>query len=122
MRLYLDQMLRRDLADLLRGVGHDVLRASEAGQARATDDLILARALAEQRILITLDEHFGDWAVLPLNRHPGVIRLKIHPPTTEALAARLVPFLQSYPAPSFENHLVIVGPSRERWVLTASSA
>jgi hypothetical protein len=23
--------------------------------------------------------HFGDWIVLPLSRHPGVIRLKVDP-------------------------------------------
>ena len=43
----------------------------------------MERVIAEGRTLITLDEHFGDWAVLPLNKHPGVIRVKIHPPLTE---------------------------------------
>lgn len=67
MRLYLDQMLRADLAELLQSHGHDIVRAAEAGQARADDALILQRAVAEQRTLITLDGHFGDWVVLPLS-------------------------------------------------------
>lgn len=33
MKLYLDQMFRVDLAQLLRFKGHDVLRAFEAGQS-----------------------------------------------------------------------------------------
>jgi predicted nuclease of predicted toxin-antitoxin system len=41
VRLYLDQMLREDLAELLRQRGYDVLRSSEAGQARANDAAIL---------------------------------------------------------------------------------
>jgi predicted nuclease of predicted toxin-antitoxin system len=65
-------MLRVELASLLREAGHDVVRASETGQARADDALILERAVQEQRTLVTLDGHFGDWVVLPLSEHCGV--------------------------------------------------
>ena len=71
LRIYLDQMFRSDVADALRNNGHDVIRASEAGHARSDDEQILQKAIADNRILITLDEHFGDWAVLPLSLHPG---------------------------------------------------
>jgi predicted nuclease of predicted toxin-antitoxin system len=73
--LYLDQMLREDLAQLLRAEGHDVLRASEVGQRRADDGEILASAQVQGRIVITVDSDFGDWTVLPLKEHLGVIRL-----------------------------------------------
>jgi len=82
LKLYLDQMLRLDVAQALRGEGHDVIRASEVGQARADDYEILQKAITENRILVTLDEHFGDWVVLPLSKHPGVIRLKVNPTTS----------------------------------------
>jgi predicted nuclease of predicted toxin-antitoxin system len=68
-RLYLDQMFQSDVALVLRTEGLDVIRASEVGQSRADDKEILERAIKEERILITLDEHFGDWVVLPLSRH-----------------------------------------------------
>jgi predicted nuclease of predicted toxin-antitoxin system len=77
LKIYLDQMLREDVAEALRDEGHDVIRASEVGQARADDQQILNTAISEGRILVTLDEHFGDWVILPLRRHPGVIRLKV---------------------------------------------
>jgi len=79
LKLYMDQMFRRDVAQALLGEGHDVMRASEVGQARADDHEILQKAITENRILITLDEHFGDWVILPLSKHPGVIRLKVNP-------------------------------------------
>jgi hypothetical protein len=60
LKLYLDQMLRLDVAQALRDEGHDVMRAFEVGQARADDYEILQKAISENRILITLDEHFGD--------------------------------------------------------------
>lgn len=83
LNLYLDQMLPLDVAQALRNEGHDVMRASEVGQARADDYEILQKAIAENRILVTLDEHFGDWVILPLSKHPGVIRLKINPTTSK---------------------------------------
>ena len=85
MRLFLDQMFRVELAELLRRMGHDVVRASEVGLSRADDADILAQAVSDNRILVTLDGHFGDWAVLPLRTHPGVIRVKVHPASTERM-------------------------------------
>ena len=43
----------------LAGLGHDVLSALEAAPG-ATDDELLALALAEQRILVTEDKDFGE--------------------------------------------------------------
>ena len=120
MRLYLDQMFGAALADLLRAEGHDVMRASEAGQARADDSEILQEACQTERTLVTLDDHFGDWAVLPLSLHPGVIRLKIHPTTTRNAAELLIPFLATAEETKLCNHLVIVSKARIRWVRTGS--
>ena len=47
-RLYLDQMLRLDVGQALRGEGHDVIRTSEVGQARADDYEILPESGAEK--------------------------------------------------------------------------
>ena len=64
LRLYLDQMFPLHVAHALRGEGHDVMSASEVGQARSEDHQILQKAIEEKRILVTLDEHFGDWVNL----------------------------------------------------------
>lgn len=119
MRLYLDQMLRAELADRLRACGHDVIRAVEVGDDRADDARILERAMQERRALVTLDEHFGDWAVLPLAKHPGEIRLKAHPPTVENIAALLLRVLAGRTEAGFQNRLVIISPRRVRWTRTA---
>ena len=117
--LYVDQMLRLDVAQALRNEGHDVMRASEVGQSRAYDDEILQKAIAENRILVTLDEHFGDWVILPLSEHPGVIRLKINPTTSKNAIKILIPFLRIHSSAQFRNHLVILSPKRAKWVSTA---
>jgi predicted nuclease of predicted toxin-antitoxin system len=120
MRLYLDQMLHADLAGMLREHGHDVVRASEIGQARADDAEILERASQTARIVITLDKDFGDWVVLPLDRHLGVIRVKIHPPFARNIAEVLLPFLASHRQEQLQNHLVILSPTSARWIKTAA--
>lgn len=118
MRLYLDQMLRVELASLLRDAGHDVLRAEETGQARADDALILQRAVEEERTLVTIDRHFGDWVVLPLSEHCGVIRVEAHPTSTANIARLLFPLLENHSQADFRNKLVIVSLSRVRWIKT----
>ena len=60
-KIYLDQMFKLDVAQALGNDGHDVERASDIGQARADDHQILQSTISQNRILITLDEHFGDW-------------------------------------------------------------
>jgi predicted nuclease of predicted toxin-antitoxin system len=118
-KLYLDQMFGLDVAQALQKEGYDVVRASETGLARADDHLILQKAISENRILITLDEHFGDWAILPLSHHPGVIRLKVHPTTSENSIKILLPFLRLHSPKQFRNHLLILSEKRVKWILTA---
>lgn len=119
LKLYLDQMLRLDVAEALRDEGHDVVRTSEVGQARADDQQILQKAIDENRILVTLDEHFGDWVILPLSKHPGVIRLKVNPTTSNNIIKLLTPFLRIHSSEQFRNHLVILSLKRAKWVHTA---
>jgi predicted nuclease of predicted toxin-antitoxin system len=119
LKLYLDQMIPSEVGRHLQNQGYDVLRASETGQDRADDQQILERAISENRILITLDEHFGDWAVLPLSRHPGVIRLKIASTTSGKILNLLLPFLSLHTPEQFRDHMVILSEKRAKWILTA---
>ncbi len=118
-KLYLDQMFSLDVAQALREEGYDVVRASETGLSRADDHQILQKAISEKRILITLDEHFGDWVILPLSRHPGGVRVKVHPTTSENVMRILLPFLRLYRPEQFRNHLVILSVKYVKWILTA---
>jgi len=117
--LYLDQMFRMEVANSLRARGHDVVRAAEIGMARADDREIIERASADNRILVTLDEHFGNWAVLPLSVHAGVIRLKVHPPSVANVLPVLHACLSRNAQRDFRNRLLIVDTRRERWITTA---
>jgi predicted nuclease of predicted toxin-antitoxin system len=121
LRLYLDQMFKADVAQALREQGHDVMRASETGHERADDQQILNKAISGNRILITLDEHFGDWVILPLSKHSGVIRLKVNAATSKNVIKLLIPFLYSRTQEQFKDHLVILSGKRSKWIYTANS-
>jgi len=122
MRLYLDQMFRVELAEALRAKGHDIVRTAETGQAVADDSEVLRFAIRENRTLITLDEHFGDWAILPLDKHPGVIRVKVNPTTTANVAALLLPFLEQHQQEQFRDRLIIISRTSKRWIKTTTDA
>jgi predicted nuclease of predicted toxin-antitoxin system len=119
MRLFLDQMIDRCVADVLRETGHDVECAAQVGMARADDLEILEYCTKQDRVLVTLDEHFGDWTVAKLTAHAGVIRLKVHPTGSRNIQETLVPFLGRYANHDFRNILVIVRPTTARWIHTA---
>ncbi|MEA1911822.1 MAG: DUF5615 family PIN-like protein [Spirochaetota bacterium] len=119
LKLYLDQMIRLDVAVALRNEGYDVIRASEVGQARSDDYEILEKAITEDRILITLDDHFGDWVVLPLSKHPGVVRVKVHPTTSKSTLELLLPLLRNHSSDQFRNHLLILSSKQIKWIHTA---
>jgi predicted nuclease of predicted toxin-antitoxin system len=118
LRLLLDQMLDEEVARALGDLGHDAIRVSDVGLAAAADDVILQRAVDDGRLLVTLDEHFGDWAILPLSAHPGVIRVKASPTTTGNILALLLLFLEKAADRDFRNQLVIVRSAGARWIRT----
>ncbi len=118
LRLLLDQMIDTAVAAKLRERGYDVVRVAEIGMSRADDDAILKRAIIDRRILVTLDEHFGNWCVLPLSAHTGVIRVKANPAVTENILSVLLPFLSANQTSVFANRLAIVGANRCRWITT----
>jgi predicted nuclease of predicted toxin-antitoxin system len=118
LKLYLDQMLNVRVAEALKAAGHEVVRVSETGHARADDEQILRKSIAGDRVLITLDEHFGDWVVLPLRRHPGVVRIKVNPTTPENILRILIPFLKDKQQEDFKDHLIILSEKRVKWILT----
>ncbi len=118
MRLFLDQMIDREVAKSLQKDGFDVQCTSEVNMSRADDLEILKYCIRHKRILITLDEHFGDWTVIQLKKHPGVIRLKVNPTTTVNIKKLLLTFLHEHEYEQFINRLVIVKFTGIRWIKT----
>ena len=54
--------------------GHDVVTAAEIGPG-TPDDVLLAQAAQEQRVLITADKDFGELVFVHRMPHAGIVRL-----------------------------------------------
>jgi len=93
VRILADENIPLASIQALRAEGHDVLAASES-MAGGNDREILARAGAEQRILVTFDKDFGALAFKHLVSAPaGIVLLRFVPVTPEEPAAVLVDLL-----------------------------
>lgn len=68
MNLLADENFPRVVVEALRAAGHDVVWA-RTDMPAAADDVILGRAQAEGRLVVTFDKDFGElafrWAFLP---------------------------------------------------------
>ncbi len=74
MKLLLDSCVWGGAVGRLRAAGHDVVWSGD-WSADPGDEEILARALAEGRVLVTLDKDFGELAIVRELPHAGILRL-----------------------------------------------
>ncbi|MGZ9112464.1 MAG: DUF5615 family PIN-like protein [Rhodoplanes sp.] len=72
MRILADECIGRSIVDRLRRDGFDITWAAEVCPG-AGDETVLARAAAEQRVLLTLDKDFGELTVRMRRPTAGVI-------------------------------------------------
>lgn len=74
MRLLLDACVWGGALTDLKAAGHDAIWAGD-WQEDPGDDMLLARAHDENRILVTLDKDFGELAIVRGIPHCGIVRL-----------------------------------------------
>lgn len=90
MRLCANENLPGDCIAALRAAGHDVLWIREI-MPGAPDDAVLARALAEQRVLLTFDKDFGDLVFhRGHNASCGIVLFRIATPSAAIVATAVV--------------------------------
>jgi predicted nuclease of predicted toxin-antitoxin system len=74
MRLLLDNNLSHRLVELL--IGHDVEHLRSLGLQAATDDVVLARASEEHRVLVSADTDFGRILATTHATEPSVVLIR----------------------------------------------
>lgn len=74
MKVVLDSCLSRLTMDRLRDAGVEASWVGEWSEDPG-DEMILAWAYREHRVLVTLDRDFGELAVLYRRPHAGIVRL-----------------------------------------------
>ena len=85
----MDENLSPRQAETLWALGHDAVSVAELGLAGADDSEVPRAAIDGGRVLVTPDGDFANILRFPPQATPGVMRLRLHPPTEEAIAAAL---------------------------------
>src|SRR5690606_28412021 len=73
MRFLVDNALSPRLAEALRLAGHDAVHVGDYVMGTASDEAIFERALAERRIIVSVDTDFGRIVALRQTSQPSVI-------------------------------------------------
>lgn len=95
MKFLANENFPRSAVEALRAYGHDVLWA-RSDLTGATDDVILARAVADQRVLITFDKDFGELAFRGrLPSSCGIVLFRIDTGQPGIVAPKIVQTLAS---------------------------
>ncbi|MBI4662977.1 MAG: DUF5615 family PIN-like protein [Verrucomicrobia bacterium] len=95
MRLCANENIPEECVTRLRNSGHAVLWIREAAPGSPDPD-VLARALAEERLLITFDKDFGELVFRRgATASHGIILFRISQPSSAAVAERLSTVLAS---------------------------
>lgn len=95
MRLCANENLPGDCVAALRAAGHDVLWIRES-RPGAADDVVLATALGEKRLLLTLDKDFGAMVFgRGQTASTGIVLFRISQPSAQAVAATVTRILVS---------------------------
>ena len=111
MRFLIDRCAGRRLAEWLRQAGHDVVEARELGPDPG-DRALLARAAREERVLVTLDKHFGQHIFLGERKHNGLVRLPDVPAAERANLMKQI--LESHSEDLAASKVVTIRGSRIR--------
>ena len=112
MRFLVDECAGPGVAKWLRTQGHEVFSVYEQLPG-ASDDVLLAKANAEDWVLITNDGDFGKLVFCEGRPHRGVIFLRLLNERTPNKIGVLLKLLSSYES-SLENQFLVVTESSVR--------
>ena len=76
MRFLLDENLSPKLVDLLGRDGHDVVHVRDIGLVSASDEVVIAAASADDRILISADTDFGTLLARSHANRPSFVLIR----------------------------------------------
>jgi predicted nuclease of predicted toxin-antitoxin system len=89
MRFLCDMGVSRKVSEWLRCQGHESSHLGEEGLARLPNGQIFTKAIAEKRIVLTLDLDFGEIAALAGDRATSVVVFRLQNTRAEHVIERL---------------------------------
>jgi predicted nuclease of predicted toxin-antitoxin system len=113
MRFIIDECVGPSVVEWLRAQGHDVFSVFE--QARGiSDDVVIAKAYDEERILVTVDKDFGEMIYRRRARHRGIVLLRLDDERSTMKIVVLERLLNQY-ADRIPNQFIVVSEDQIRF-------
>ena len=97
LKLLLDENIGAVPAVALRQRGYDVVSIAES-HVGVSDADVLALAVAEKRIVVTLDHDFGVLVFMHRSAHCGVVLLRLKKESPAAISRLLIDILSAHGA------------------------
>jgi predicted nuclease of predicted toxin-antitoxin system len=113
VRVKVDENLPGSAARVLRAAGHDADTVQEEGLAGATDPDVMKAAVADRRMVFTLDRGFGDLA-RTIGAHAGVVVFRLPKQDARSAAEVVARFVAQFDLDGLGGCTVIVQPDRVR--------
>jgi len=114
MRFLADGGISPRTVDFLRGMSHDAIHVRDLQLQRATDTIVIDRARAESRVVLTFDLDFGELLALGILDSPSVVLLRLTDERPESVNAHLEPVLRERAAELESGALIAVEDGRYR--------
>jgi len=104
MKFLLDENVGSEVETFLMKSGHDIKRVASGSE----NGEVMRVASVEKRVLITHDIHFSNILMYPPNRHSGIIRIRIHPPSPDRVVSALRRLLNKVAPEEFNKRLYVL--------------
>lgn len=114
MKFLFDENLSPIHAARIRQLGHDAISVIDIGLGGASDQEVRSGAIAGGRVIVTLDADFGNLLRFPVQGTPGVIWLRLHPPTEAEIQLALARCLAKLGGDDCNGKLVVVDEDKIR--------
>jgi predicted nuclease of predicted toxin-antitoxin system len=114
VKFLIDMPLSPALAIWLRMHNYDAVHASEIGMSRAPDTVIMARAVEDNRTIITADLDYPRLLALDAATSPSLILFRGGNWSDDAVIARLGSLLDDLEDQDAERSIIVVEPDRVR--------
>lgn len=114
MKFFADECFFVATIKALRTAGYEVESILERKLSGLSDEEIASLCTKENRVLLTLDNDFGNIFRFPIGSNPGIILIKIQPETVEDSITAILAFLKRNSPDIFSKGLTIITKTKIR--------
>lgn len=114
MRILADQDIYQMTIEWLKENGHNVVTAKDLGMQRSSDEELLIKAKAMNRLFLTRDKDFGALVFLKTKPSTGVILLRLSPTSLEEVHKELKRVFEEHKEEELKEFFCVVEPDKHR--------